>query len=206
MKISQKVAEECGESYAVITLTYDLAIAKPALQIQAQEAPFYDNVFICFGAFHICLAYFGCLGYFLNGSGGPNILTENDVLAPGSLNGFLLGKHYNRCKRFHPLLATAMQSFHFNAFLEQHGPIPVVIMEMLAEPPSNMIVALESPNEYATLMSEYDEYTADTLTGKHGSTPQYWMLYVTLVRRFLLFPIGHAELMTYRYSYILWSR
>ena len=96
LKISQKVAQECGEPYAVVT--YDLAVAKPALQIQAQESPLYDNVFICFGAFHICLAFFGALGHLLDGSGGPNILTESDVLAPGSLDEFLLGKHYNHCK------------------------------------------------------------------------------------------------------------
>ena len=51
---SQKVASECGETYA--TVTYDLAIAKPALQIQAQESPRFDNVFVCLGAFHICMA------------------------------------------------------------------------------------------------------------------------------------------------------
>ena len=33
------------------TVHYDLAIAKPALKIQAQESPKFDNVFICFGTF-----------------------------------------------------------------------------------------------------------------------------------------------------------
>ena len=74
LRVSQKVAEECGEQYAIVT--YDLAIAKPALQIQAQESPTFDNVFICFGTFHIVLANLGCLGYFIDESGGPNILTE----------------------------------------------------------------------------------------------------------------------------------
>lgn len=41
MARSQGVAKECGEKYAVVT--YDLAIAKPALQIQAQESPQFDN-------------------------------------------------------------------------------------------------------------------------------------------------------------------
>ena len=49
MKLSQKLATECGESYAVVR--YDLAVAKPALQIQSEESPLYDNVFVCFGAF-----------------------------------------------------------------------------------------------------------------------------------------------------------
>ena len=71
LKVSQKIAEECGQTYAIVT--YGLAIAKPAMQIQSQEPPRFDNVFICFGAFHIALAYFGCLGYFMDESDGPNI-------------------------------------------------------------------------------------------------------------------------------------
>ena len=115
LNISQKVVQECHEPYAVVT--YDLVIVKLALQTQSQEAPRYDNVFICISAFHIALAYFGCLWKYWDVSGGPNILTESGVLAHGSLNGFLLEKHYNRCKRLHPLLATAMQCLHFDAFL-----------------------------------------------------------------------------------------
>ena len=94
MKVSQKVAKECGEQYMIVH--YDLAIAKAALQIQDMESPLFDNPFIAFGPFHIALAYFGVLGRFINSSGGPEILTEIDVLAPGSLSGFLSGRHYNR--------------------------------------------------------------------------------------------------------------
>ena len=94
LNISQRVAEECGDTYAIVT--YDLAVAKPALQIQDEEKPRYDNIFICFGPFHIFMAYFGALGHIIECSGGPHVLTESEVLAPGSLNGFSLGKQYNR--------------------------------------------------------------------------------------------------------------
>lgn len=94
MKIAQEIAEECGEDYMLVH--YDLAIARPALQIQAAEAPRFDNLFIAFGPFHISLAFFGALGYLIDSSGGPEVLTESGVLASGSLNGFLSGKHYNR--------------------------------------------------------------------------------------------------------------
>ena len=56
LKISQKVAIECGERYIVIVVHYDLAIAKPAMQIQFTESPKYDNVFISFGPFHILIS------------------------------------------------------------------------------------------------------------------------------------------------------
>ena len=87
LRQSQEVARECGESYAIVT--YDLAIAKPALLIQAEETPLYDNVFVCFGGFHITMAYFASLSYLLDESGGPHILVDTGVIASGSLSGFL---------------------------------------------------------------------------------------------------------------------
>ena len=41
LRISQKVASECGEQYAIVH--YDLAVAKPAMQIQQAESPKFDN-------------------------------------------------------------------------------------------------------------------------------------------------------------------
>ena len=76
---SQQVASECKQREVVVT--YDLAVAKPALQIQSTEQPKFDNIFICFGAFHIEMAYFGCLGHYLEASGGPQILNDTNVLA-----------------------------------------------------------------------------------------------------------------------------
>ncbi len=86
----------------------DIAAGKPAVQMQVEERPLYGNVFICFGAFHITLAYFAGIGFVLAESGGTEIIVETEVLASGSLNGFLAGKHYNRCKRLNPLLANVM--------------------------------------------------------------------------------------------------
>ena len=46
------------------------------------------------------------------------MLTDSGVLAPGSLNGILQGKHFNRCRRLHPILALALEILHFQAFME----------------------------------------------------------------------------------------
>ena len=94
LRISQEVSRECGDEYAIVH--YDLLMAKPALQIQAAESPRYDNIFVCFGPFHTEMAYFGALGHFLDGSGLVEVLVEAGVLAHGSMNGFIHGKHYNR--------------------------------------------------------------------------------------------------------------
>ena len=60
LKRLQKVAAECNKYNT--SVTYDLAIAKVAMQLQAEEKPTYDNVFIHLGPFHItCAFFFLCL-------------------------------------------------------------------------------------------------------------------------------------------------
>ena len=60
LKRSQEVAEECNK--CTISVTYDLAIAKVAMQLQDEEKPTYDNFFIHLGPFHItCAFFFLCL-------------------------------------------------------------------------------------------------------------------------------------------------
>ena len=114
--ITQKCATEVGQQYGVVT--YDLNAAKPAMQMQVTDAPKYDDVFSMPGSFHIEMAFFKAIGKIVEESGGPKILTDSDVLAPGSLNDFLNGKHFNRCKRLHPMLALAFEILNFQSFKE----------------------------------------------------------------------------------------
>ena len=120
-----KIATECKLNS--ISVTFDLAIAKIAYQIQATESPALDAVFINLGAFHIELAYFNAIGKYIAESGGPFILTGSEVLASGSLNGFIKGKHYNRCKRLHMLFVAALKLLHLEEFVSSDGDN---IMEM----------------------------------------------------------------------------
>ena len=62
MNRSLKVAMEAGKTS--IAIIYDLAIAKVAMQIQSQESPKYDQLFINLGPFHIESAFFKALGKF----------------------------------------------------------------------------------------------------------------------------------------------
>ncbi|OWR54584.1 hypothetical protein KGM_215425 [Danaus plexippus plexippus] len=48
----------------------------------------------------------------------PNVPMWSNLLVSGSVNGFLEGKHFNRCKRLHPLMELGLQVLHFKSFLE----------------------------------------------------------------------------------------
>ena len=83
------------------------------------------------------------MGYIAEFSGVPEILCHSEVLASGSMNGFLRGKpfidpdehfnrNYNQKKRTKKKTKkkiqssschTALQILHFHRFLEMHGPV-----------------------------------------------------------------------------------
>ena len=92
---SQKVSAECGSKYAIIT--YDLAIPKVAKQIQCEEYPTFNSIFVMFSGFHVEQNVFSAIGKIIEGSGGPYILSESGAIATGSLPQFLKGKMYYRC-------------------------------------------------------------------------------------------------------------
>lgn len=58
-------------------------------------------------------------GKFIDGAGLVNMLIDSGILASGSANTFLLGKHFNRCRKLHPLLSLALQILHFERFLSE---------------------------------------------------------------------------------------
>ena len=82
--------------------TYDLAIAKEALQIQSTEQPRFDRLFIHFGTFYVMMAYFKAVGKFIDNCGLTKIMVDTELLANSSVNSLISGKHFNKCKRLYP--------------------------------------------------------------------------------------------------------
>ena len=115
LKRSQAVAKECGDKYAIVT--YDLAVAKTARQIQIQNSPKFDDCFIQLGQFHTILSLFSSKGKILEGSGVSYLLPEAKIIAVGSSNKFLREKSYSRCLCGNLLLATVMHGLHLERFI-----------------------------------------------------------------------------------------
>lgn len=64
------------------------------------------------------MAYLKALGKVINDCSLSDIMVEFNLQKGGSLNGFLEGKHFNRCKRIHPLIALGFEMLYFKSFLE----------------------------------------------------------------------------------------
>ena len=169
MKKAQRIAEEAHKDN--IAVTHDPAIAKVAMQIQMEESPLYDNLFIAMGAFHIEMALFHAIGKFVEESGGPYILNECNVLAKGSLKGFITGKSYKRSKRLHQLLSVAFEILHFESYLTKIQNTEEVIdiikyeLDITKQHPCTDIY---TPSvEISEIIKGYQKYLDETENGIH---------------------------------------
>ncbi len=119
---------------------------------------------------------------------------ECEVIAPGSLNGCRSSRHYNRCKRIHPILANALHMLQFTSFLDANGPLSDEFLENLrclkADPSPSAIAEIVSSPSFNDLINKYDKFSQDTHRGIHGATAQYWMMYIDLVELYMLFSQG----------------
>ena len=106
------------------------------------------------------------------------MLTETVVIAPGSLNGFLIDKHLDRCTILHPLLALASTILHFKAFLqtcdcreELHNLKPMVKNNVYTG--KHKLGLVIDAYLFYRCSKEYSEFTKATVSGAHGYTVKY---------------------------------
>ena len=176
MRISKRCAEECGQTYALVT--YDLDVAKKAHKILVTDQPEFDDVFIMFGVFHIQICHFRSIGKMIAQTDGSELLIESGVLASISLRRLIECYNFNRCKRLHQMFALAMEILHFRQFLSEYPEKDQVFDEL-------KVFKFSTPMEIDTLCDSdtfrdvyraYDEYTNRTLEGTHGPTSRFWMM------------------------------
>ena len=200
MKRSLKVAQECGDTFGLVS--YDLAIAKIAKQLQREEVPAFDSLFIMFGAFHTQMAVFPALGRMIEGRGGPYILSEARLITAGSISKFLNGKVYNRCKRGHILLSTAMHGLNWERFVDDLNIPSAKILDLATLSDQK---DMNIPENIKLLLAQHDLYLQQTLAGEREKTAQFWMTYASFVDLFLILQRAMKENDVDLYGYALFK-
>lgn len=95
------------------------------------------------------------------------MLIDTQILAIGSLNSFLSGKHFNRRRKIHPLLSLALQILHIDSFWQSREDelkdVKIYLQNLYSVKGTKMQVSDQTIN---TLMKEYHDYKKESLEGK----------------------------------------
>ena len=99
-------------------LYIDCAVYAKALEISSSPSDVgLQRIVLHMGAFHIILNFFAVVVHRFWSAGLRDVLLEADVLASGSVDAVLDGRHYNRRLRVHKLVAEAMERLRWDAFI-----------------------------------------------------------------------------------------
>ncbi|GFW15426.1 hypothetical protein TNCV_3741301 [Trichonephila clavipes] len=116
------------------------------------------------------MAYFKAVGKVIIDCGLANIRVQSNLLASGSVSGFLEAKQFNRCKRLHPLMAVGLEILHFDSFLElKNTMITDEMVEEIARLRTSSLSSFKIENEELNeLINDYEIYKQQTLNGEFG--------------------------------------
>lgn len=103
------------------------------------------------------------------------MLPYTELLASGSVNSFLDGKHFNRCKRLHPLMALGLEIMNFRSFLNKEnrvieGDLRSELMHF-GNGQLSFSDLLGNP-EISKLTDSYIQYRKACVNGEYGKTAQ----------------------------------
>lgn len=183
LDLTLEIQKEVGQSY--IEVTYDLAIAMKAYRIKSAYPEKYSSIFINLGVFHVEMDYFHAVGKFLDESGFSKIMVESEVIASGSVFGFISGKHYNRCKRLHPLMYVSLHKLLLERFCnERNKNLSKKSIESLIN--HRRTRTFDDPEpcfdpDIYDFLEKYANFEQECYEGIHGKTAQYYAIYMRLI-------------------------
>ena len=101
------------------------------------------------------------------GSGFGDAIFQAEVCSSGSLNGVLLGSHYNRCWTVHSAFAEALERLLLERFLSECDvSIPETFAQIAQQPDS-----LTIDDVCVAFIKKYEEFKQSVRDGKLVKTP-----------------------------------
>ena len=178
-----------------IVVVFDQAIYSKAQIIRWSNAQFMKRLVVRLGAFHTAMSFLGCIGKRFRDAGLQDILIESEVVAIGSINGVISGKHYNRAVRAHKLMAEALHHMRLETYLQsvsdddaqQTRQLVTDMQKAFPQPEYHNMVSSE---RFQQFQASYDSFLE---ANSHKHTFAFWSSYCDMVEILLLFLRGTRE-------------
>ncbi|GFU61584.1 uncharacterized protein TNCV_3064621 [Trichonephila clavipes] len=109
-------------------------------------------------------------------------MIESNIIASGSVNGLVEGKHFNRCKRLHPLMALGLKMLHLDHFLDniEYNFLKEQVIDDLLHYQevidSHSSMPVELPNNVLSrVLSAYQKFVEETRQDHLNASLKLWI-------------------------------
>lgn len=116
------------------------------------------------------MAYFKAVGKFINNCDLTTIMVNEELITNASVNEFITGKHFSRCKRLHPMITLALKILHFEYFVQEENiDLPNEFKTYLEQfLKTRSFEPLIQKAELTEIFQTYEQFKIETLKGKHA--------------------------------------
>ncbi|XP_077968888.1 uncharacterized protein LOC144422864 [Styela clava] len=174
-----------------VVVVFDQAIYAKAQKIRWSNPLFYKRLVLRLGEFHTCMSFLSVIGKRYESSGLSDILIESRVVAPGSINSIMHGRHYNRSIRAHKLVFEALHRMRWNVFIKNQSLQSKAKVFDLASKLNNaytdpqLFKQICESKEVRSLMVDYQLFIEHQ--SKMNKTFSLWSSYIDMVELLLQF-------------------
>ena len=178
-----------------IVVVMDQALFAKAAEIAWKQKELFPNILLRMGTFHTICNALSILGKRFWDAGLKDICIEAGIVAEGSINGVLDGKHYNRAVRVHKYIYEALMRLAWEEFLlwAEDNQEASTTIEAFVDEVNSMVCdvnqqefddLLDSPL-LAKLMTLWNDFL-EHLRHNNGELSTYWMSYIDIVESVML--------------------
>ena len=91
-----------------VACVFDQAFYAKAMDVYWKHKTLFDGLVVMTGGFHLLTMLLGVIGSRIGDAGIRELPVQSDVVAEGSMDKVISGKHYNRAVRLHKILYEAL--------------------------------------------------------------------------------------------------
>uniref|UniRef100_UPI00358DEB40 melanopsin-like n=1 Tax=Myxine glutinosa TaxID=7769 RepID=UPI00358DEB40 len=173
-----------------IVVVVDQALYAKAQFIIWQTPVFTEKIVSWLGAFQTAMTFLACIGKRFGDGGLEDILIQYEVLAPGSVNGVMNRKHYNRSLSCNKLLVEASHHLLWQNFLQTRTEDDVnhymaIIMQLHASFPSKEYTDTVDGADFRSMLETYSKFVEEKK--KANATFAFWCTYIEMMETLLQF-------------------
>ena len=151
------------------------------------------------------MCFLGVIGKRFQDGGLRDILIESNIVAEGSINGVLSGKHYNRSIRSMKIIYEAIYRLVITAFLDfmsddERNSLEYVVHDLKAAFSNGTFTEVAESDDVRNFLRKLNEFTSEK--GKSSPTFAYWLSFLEMVDILLEF-VRAIRLVDYNTYYAL---
>lgn len=176
------IADKLNQNSIVVVM--DEAVYAKAQLIRWTDDVFQNRLVLRLGEFHVIMCFPGVIGKRFQDGGLSNILIESNIVAEGSINGVLSGKHYNRSIRSMKIVYEAIYRLVITAFLDfmsddERNSLEYVVHDLKAAFSNGTFTEVAESDDVRNFLRKLNEFTSEK--GKSSPTFAYWLSFLEMV-------------------------